>query len=63
VALKVIQGFSTAQANVGYGSMMADVCDEHEYETGRRQEGAFLLLWRSQLKRPAALARSLPAGL
>jgi Na+/melibiose symporter-like transporter len=41
VALKVIQGFSTAQANVGYGSMMADVCDEHEYQTGRRQEGAF----------------------
>ena len=41
VIVKVIQGFSTAQANVGYGSMMADVCDEHEYETGRRQEGAF----------------------
>ncbi len=41
VTLKVIQGFSTAQANVGYGSMMADVCDEHEYQTGRRQEGAF----------------------
>ena len=41
VAVKVIQGFSTAQANVAYGSMMADVCDEHEYQTGRRQEGAF----------------------
>ena len=41
VAVKVIQGFSTAQANVGYGSMVADVCDEHEYQTGRRQEGAF----------------------
>jgi len=41
VAVKVIQGFSTAQANVGYGSMMADVCDEHEYQSGRRQEGAF----------------------
>lgn len=41
VAFKVIQGFATAQANVGYGSMMADVCDEHEYQTGRRQEGAF----------------------
>ena len=25
VAVKVIQGFSTAKANVGYGSMMADV--------------------------------------
>jgi glycoside/pentoside/hexuronide:cation symporter, GPH family len=41
VAVKVLQGFATAQANVGYGSMMADVCDEHEYKTGRRQEGAF----------------------
>jgi Na+/melibiose symporter-like transporter len=41
VVVKVIQGFSTAQANVGYGSMMADVCDEHEHQTGRRQEGAF----------------------
>ena len=41
VTMKLIQGFSTAQANVGYGSMMADVCDEHEYQTGRRQEGAF----------------------
>ena len=41
VGVKVLQGFATAQANVGYGSMMADVCDEHEYQTGRRQEGAF----------------------
>lgn len=41
VIIKVLQGFVTAQANVGYGSMMADVCDEHEYKTGRRQEGAF----------------------
>ena len=41
VVIKIIQGFATAQANVGYGSMMADVCDEHEYQTGRRQEGAF----------------------
>ena len=41
VVMKVMQGFATAQANVGYGSMMADVCDEHEHETGRRQEGAF----------------------
>ena len=41
ILIKVIQGFATAQANVGYGSMMADVCDEHEYNTGRRQEGGF----------------------
>lgn len=41
VGVKILQGFATAQANVGYGSMMADVCDEHEHQTGRRQEGAF----------------------
>ena len=41
VIMKVLQGFMTAQANVGYGSMMADVCDEHEYLTGKRSEGAF----------------------
>lgn len=41
ILIKLIQGFATAQANVGYGSMMADVCDEHEYNTGRRQEGGF----------------------
>ena len=41
VIIKLLQGFVTAQANVGYGSMIADVCDEHEYLTGRRQEGAF----------------------
>ncbi len=41
VVMKILQGFATAQANVGYGSMMADVCDEHEHQTGRRQEGAF----------------------
>ena len=41
ILIKLFQGFVTAQANVGYGSMIADVCDEHEYLTGRRQEGAF----------------------
>ena len=28
IFFKVVQCFATAQANVGYGSMMADVCDE-----------------------------------
>ena len=41
IAMKVIQGASTVQANVAFGSMVADIIDEHEYETGKRQEGIF----------------------
>ena len=41
VVIKVIQGASTVQANVAFGSMVADIIDEHEYETGKRQEGIF----------------------
>ena len=41
IAIKVIQGASTVQANVAFGSMVADIIDEHEYETGKRQEGIF----------------------
>ncbi|MDE0692187.1 MAG: MFS transporter [Gammaproteobacteria bacterium] len=41
VAIKVVQGACTVQANVAFGSMVADIVDEHEYETGHRQEGIF----------------------
>ena len=41
VGMKVIQGASTVQANVAFGSMVADIIDEHEYATGKRQEGIF----------------------
>ena len=41
IAIKVIQGACTVQANVAFGSMVADIIDEHEYETGKRQEGIF----------------------
>ena len=41
VIIKLLQGLVTAQAQVAFGSMIADVCDEHEYLTYRRQEGAF----------------------
>ena len=57
ILVKVIQGFATAQANVGYGSMMADVCDEHEYNTGRRQEGAFFRPSLSLQRQQVALVR------
>jgi GPH family glycoside/pentoside/hexuronide:cation symporter len=36
-----VQGVIVQQALVSFGSMMADVADEHELESGRRQEGIF----------------------
>jgi len=41
ITMKFIQGILLQQAFVSFGSMMADVADEHEYETGVRQEGIF----------------------
>ncbi|MAI41482.1 MAG: MFS transporter [Candidatus Azotimanducaceae bacterium] len=41
VIIKLLQGLVTAQAQVAFGSMIADVCDEHEHLTDRRQEGTF----------------------
>jgi Na+/melibiose symporter-like transporter len=41
MGLRVLQGMGTVQSNVAFGSMMADVADEHELTTGRRQEGIF----------------------
>jgi len=41
IAMKTFQGMCTVQANVAFGSMVADVVDEYEFETGKRQEGIF----------------------
>ena len=41
IIMRVIQGASTVQANVAFGSMVADTVDEHELDTGHRQEGIF----------------------
>jgi Na+/melibiose symporter-like transporter len=41
VAVKFIQGIGVVQALVTFGSMVADIVDEHELATGRRQEGIF----------------------
>ncbi len=38
---KFVQGVILQLAFVAFGSMMADVADEHEYESGVRQEGIF----------------------
>lgn len=39
--MKFIQGVLLQQAFISFGSMMADVADEHEHDTGVRQEGIF----------------------
>ena len=39
--IKFIQGLLLQQAFISFGSMMADIADEHEYESGDRQEGIF----------------------
>jgi GPH family glycoside/pentoside/hexuronide:cation symporter len=41
VAFRFLQGMIVQQALVSFGSMMADVADEHELATGRRTEGIF----------------------
>ena len=41
VAVKFVQGIGVVQALVTFGSMVADIVDEHELATGRRQEGIF----------------------
>ena len=41
IALKFTQGLFVAQCLVSFGSMIADIVDEHELLTYRRQEGIF----------------------
>lgn len=41
LVMKFIQGVLLQQAFISFGSMMADVADEHEYNFGTRQEGIF----------------------
>ena len=41
VAIKFVQGLTVVQALVSFGSMVADIADEHELATGKRQEGIF----------------------
>ena len=41
VVIKFIQGLTVVQALVSFGSMVADIADQHELATGKRQEGIF----------------------
>jgi Na+/melibiose symporter-like transporter len=54
-AMRVFQGVCTVQSQVAYGSMMADVIDEHELNTGKRQEGIFFAASSFSVKAPAGL--------
>ncbi|MEM7097682.1 MAG: MFS transporter [Pseudomonadota bacterium] len=39
--IKFIQGMAAAQSLVSFHSMIADIADQHELKTGKRQEGIF----------------------
>ncbi len=41
VCIKFVQGLGVVQALISFGSMVADIVDEHELKTGKRQEGIF----------------------
>jgi Na+/melibiose symporter-like transporter len=41
VCIKFVQGVGVVQALITFGSMVADIVDEHELKTGKRQEGIF----------------------
>lgn len=41
IGVKFLQGLCVVQALISFNSMMADVVDEHELQTGARQEGVF----------------------
>ncbi len=41
LALRFLQGALVQQALASFSSMMGDIADEHELDTGRRQEGIF----------------------
>ena len=41
ITTAIVQGIGAVQANVGFGAALADVADENEVSSGRRQEGIF----------------------
>lgn len=41
VIVKLLQGMGVVQALITFSSMVADIVDEHELATGKRQEGIF----------------------
>ena len=41
IGIKFVQGVGVVQALISFHSMIADIADEHELQSGRRQEGIF----------------------
>lgn len=41
LVLRFVMGVGAIQSNVSFNSMMADIADQHELDTGKRQEGIF----------------------
>ena len=62
VAVAIVQGAGAVQANVAFGAALADVADENELASGRRQEGIFFSASSFAFKL-ASGASSLIAGL
>lgn len=62
VSLKFIQGVFAAQSLVSFNSMLADIADEHELATGKRQEGIFFAAASFATKTTAGIG-SLLAGI
>ena len=56
IATEIIQGVFTAFALVAYYTMMTDVTDAHELETGARREGILFGVITFAVKAAAALA-------
>ncbi len=62
MSLKFIQGMLAAQSLVSFNSMLADIADEHELATGKRQEGIFFAAASFATKTTAGIG-SLLAGV
>jgi GPH family glycoside/pentoside/hexuronide:cation symporter len=41
MAIRFVHGIGSVMANVGFGAALADIADENEWRSGRRQEGIF----------------------
>ena len=41
MAIRFVHGIGSVMANVGFGAALADIADENELRSGRRQEGIF----------------------
>jgi len=62
LSIKFVQGVFAAQSLISFNSMLADIADEHELVTGKRQEGIFFAAASFATKTTAGIG-SLVAGV